>query len=64
MTHCTPVHDKSRKRRQKAAITSFAAHFRDAIRKAKPIEVGVENIRAAIELHVETLVEDGLPIPA
>jgi len=28
------------------------------------IEESVENIREAIELNVESLIEDGLPIPA
>ena len=27
------------------------------------IEEGVQNIREAIELYLETLIEDGLPIP-
>jgi len=63
ITHCTPVHGNFRKRRQKAASTSFAAHFRDAIRKGKPSKKVFLNIRAAIELHVEILVESGLPIP-
>jgi len=64
MTDCTAVCGNFRKTRQKAAITSSAAHFRDAIRKAKNHRRRAEHIRAAVELHVETLVEDGLPIPA
>jgi predicted RNase H-like HicB family nuclease len=31
--------------------------------QAETIEEGVQNIREAIELYVESLVEDGLPIP-
>jgi predicted RNase H-like HicB family nuclease len=32
--------------------------------QSETIEEGAENNRAAIELHVETLVEGGLPVPA
>ncbi len=31
--------------------------------QSETIEEGVKNIREAIELYIETLVEDGLPIP-
>lgn len=31
--------------------------------QSETIEEGVENIRAAMQLYVETLIEDGLPIP-
>src|SRR5712691_9663301 len=31
--------------------------------QSETVEEGVENIREAIELYVESLVEDGLPIP-
>lgn len=31
--------------------------------QSETIEEGVENIREAITLYVETLVEDGLPVP-
>jgi predicted RNase H-like HicB family nuclease len=31
--------------------------------QSETVEQGVENIREAIELYVESLVEDGLPIP-
>jgi len=31
--------------------------------QSETVEEGVENIRQAIELYIETLVEDGLPIP-
>ncbi|PYU09925.1 MAG: type II toxin-antitoxin system HicB family antitoxin [Acidobacteria bacterium] len=32
--------------------------------QSETIEEGVENIREAISLYIESLVEDGLPIPA
>ncbi len=31
--------------------------------QSETIEEGIQNIREAIELYVETLTEDGLPIP-
>jgi len=31
--------------------------------QSETIEEGVKNIREAIELYIETLAEDGLPIP-
>lgn len=31
--------------------------------QSETVEEGVENIREAIELYIESLVEDGLPIP-
>ena len=31
--------------------------------QSETIEVGVKSIRGAIELYIETLAEDGLPIP-
>jgi predicted RNase H-like HicB family nuclease len=31
--------------------------------QSETIDEGIENIREAIELYVESLVEDGLPIP-
>ena len=31
--------------------------------QSKTIEEGIQNIREAIELYVESLTEDGLPVP-
>ena len=31
--------------------------------QSETLEEGIENIREAMQLYVETLVEDGLPIP-
>ncbi len=31
--------------------------------QSETIEAGIQNIREAIQLYVETLIEDGLPVP-
>ena len=32
--------------------------------QSETVEEGMRNIREAIELYLETLIEDGLPVPA
>ncbi len=32
--------------------------------QSETLEEGIENIREAIQLYVESLIEDGLPVPA
>ncbi|HLJ40170.1 MAG TPA: type II toxin-antitoxin system HicB family antitoxin [Candidatus Acidoferrales bacterium] len=51
------------KKRRKAVTTSSAPFCPDAIPKARRSKKVSQNIREAIELYVETLTEDGLPIP-
>ncbi len=41
----------------------FCPTLRGCHMQSETIEEGVDNIREAIELCVESLVEDGLPIP-
>jgi hypothetical protein len=46
-----------------AAIPFSVLPFRAAIDRARPLRRASEYIREAIELYIESLTEDGLPIP-
>ena len=55
--HCD-LREGSRRR-----LARFLSHYPGCHTQSETIEEGVVNIREAIELYVETLIEDGLPIP-
>jgi predicted RNase H-like HicB family nuclease len=57
-----PIHGDFRKARRRR-LSRFLPDPAWCHTQSETIEEGVQNIREAIELHVESLVQDGLPIP-
>jgi predicted RNase H-like HicB family nuclease len=51
------------RRKKGAATTSFALPLPGCHTQSETVEEGIRNIQEAIELYIESLVEDGLPVP-